>query len=114
MNLAQDWYFKTQKTQHQRSWACFCFCFVFLPPFDHSINNEGTSVLHLNYLWKSLVETSVAGGNLGLYRPVLQGVLAELGELGLTRENTMFILKFLFFLAFGFRMCCFCLKIRYG
>lgn len=49
-----------------------CFCFVFLPLFDLSISNEGTSELrvHMSYLWKSLVETLVADGNLGLCRPV--------------------------------------------
>lgn len=35
-------------------------------------SNEGTSELrvHMSYLWKSLVETLVADGNLGLCRPV--------------------------------------------
>lgn len=51
MNLDQDSYFKIQKTKirSEKGWVgffcLFLFYFVFLPLFDLSISNEGTSEL---------------------------------------------------------------------
>lgn len=78
MNLDQDSYFKTQKTKirSEKGWVgfffvCFCFILFFSPSLIFLLVMRAPVNLrvHMSYLWKSLVETFVADGNLGLYRP---------------------------------------------